>query len=151
MTVSNAGYLVTRLRSRSDKYVEEVRAAVRDNANLVYVKARQFSQRRFFSLAQLRKMGHPYAVRNPRPPVRAHIINRQSGALYGAWRVNVKKNPDGITCTVMNTAPWAKYMLGTKKMIARPILDEAVARTKAERDRNLHNARRRGYYRETGK
>ena len=150
MIVTNAGRLGERLRGSSEKYVHEVREAIRGNAEILRKKARQFSQRRFYSLAQLRKMGHPYATRHPRPPIQAHIINKQSGRLYDSWRINIKPNPDGMTATVFNTAPYSKYMMGTRYMIPRPILDEALERTKAERRRNLHNARRRGYYRITG-
>lgn len=150
--VTNAGKLAQQQRARSQKYAQEVQAAVRQNAEVLKRKAMQFSQRQFFSLKALRKMGHPYAVRDPRPPVQAHIINKQSGDLYGKWRINVKKNSDGMTATVMNTSEHAKYMMGGPKsrMIPRPILDEAMKRTQDERRRNLRNARRRGYYRLTG-
>ena len=151
--VTNAGNLSGRMKSQSAKYVAEVKQAQKDNAALVLQKVKQFSAQRFFSLPQLRSMGHPYAVRDPRPPVKPHIINRQSGAFYGAWHLRVLSNAQGVFASVYNSAPWARYMVGggKSKMIARPILDEALRRTQAQRDRNLRNARRRGYYRVAGK
>ena len=150
---TNAGVLAGRLRVRSEQYVEEVRAAQVANGDLLLKKVKQFTQRRFVSTQQLRKLGHPYAKRDPRPPVRAHILNKQAGLLYSSWKVNVRRYPDGATVSVVNTAPYAKYMTaeGTTKMIGRPIFDEALKRTQEQRQRNLHNARRRGYYRVAGR
>lgn len=145
--VTNAGNLSGRMKAQTEKYVEEVREAQVQNAKLVMEKAKQFSNQRFFSLQQLRKMGHPYAKRDPRPPVKAHIINRQSGTFYASWQMRVLKNSEGIYASVYNSAPWARYMVGTKKMIARPILDEALFRTQDRRRKNLQNARKRGLYR----
>lgn len=148
---TNAGNLAKRLRARSQKYVREVKEAQVQNADLLLQKAKQFSQQRFFSLGQLKAMGHPYAKRDPRPPVRPHIINRQGGQFYQSWKRQVRQFGDGVTATVYNTAPHSRYMLGTKLMIERPVLDEAERRTQAARARNLRNARRRGYYRVAGR
>lgn len=146
MLVTNAGNLAARQRRRSVQYIKEIEQANRENAEVLRRKAAQFSQRQFFSTKQLAEMDHPYAVRAPRPPVRAHIINRQSGTFHKSWRVStVRTGTDRVVSTVYNTAPWSKYMMGTKYMIARPILDEAMARTKTERDRNIKRARDRAY------
>jgi len=148
MITTNAGNLAVRQRARSALYIEEVEKACRQNAEVVKKKAQQFSQRRFFSLEDLRRMGHPYAVRAPHPPVAAHILSRQSGKLYGMWKVSVvKTDPNRVVYTVYNRAPYAKYMMGTTKMIPRPILDEALTRTKDERARNIKRARDRAYQR----
>lgn len=152
MIVTNAGNLAARQRRRSEKYIAEVQEANAQNAGVLMKKAKQFSQRQFVSTAQLRRMGHPYAVRDPRPPVRAHIINRQNGLLYQSWRTsNVRTGTDKTVATVYNTAPYSRYMMGTTKMIARPILSEAMSRTRVERERNINNARRRAYYAATGR
>jgi len=150
---TNAGELAARLRARSEQYAREVRAANEQNANLVMRKARQFTAQRFFSLADLRRMGHPYAKRRPFPPVRPHILNRQNGEVHRAWLVRVRRYADGSTASVVNTAPYAKYMTaeGTTKMIGRPVLEEALERTRGERASNMRRARRRGYYRVTGR
>lgn len=150
---TTAGVLAGRLRVQSQQYVKEVRAAQVTNGELLLRKVKQFTNQRFYSTAQLRRMGHPYATRAPRPPVKPHILNRQNGLLYQSWKVNVRNYPDGATVSVVNTAPYAVYMTaaGTTKMIGRPVLDEALRRTQEERTRNLRNARRRGYYRVTGR
>ena len=151
--VTNAGNLSARTRARSRLYAEQIVQAQIDNAKLVETKAKQFSQTRYFSLPQLRRMGHPYAKRAPAPPVRPHVINRQSGKFYQSFKRAVIRNADGVYTSVYNTAPWARYLqaAGTKKMIGRPVMEEALARTKAQRDRNLANARRRGYRERTGR
>ncbi len=150
---TTAGVLAARLRVKSEQYVKEVRAAQAENGTVLMRKARQFTAQRFYSTKQLRRMGHPYAKRAPRPPVKPHILNRQNGLLHQSWKVNTRRYSDGVTVSVVNMAPYAKYMTadGTTKMIGRPVLEEALKRTKDERTRNLRNARRRGYYRVTGK
>jgi len=148
---TNAESLAVKMRRRSGLYVDAVRNAIRENAETVKRQAENFSRARYYSLAQLRQMGHPYARRAPHPPKPAHIINRQSGAFRAGFKVAYRPNIDGATATVYNVVPYAKFMLGTRYMIARPVLDEAIRRTKAERDRNIKNARRRAYYRVTGR
>ena len=135
------------MERRAERYVEEVNEAVRDNTKLVYKKARQFSQRRFASLADLRRAGHPYARLHPgRLPVAAHIINKQLGKFHRSWRWNFivggNMNAKG---TIWNAAKYAKFMLGTKYMIERPVLKEALKRTESERDQNIKVARGRAY------
>lgn len=149
--MSNALRLANTMRRRTKSYVREIGEAVKQNARTVEKKAKQFSQRRFFSTKQLRQMGHPYAVRNPRPPIAPHIISRQSGKFHREWRMTHGKTKDGVFATVYNRAPYARYMRGTRFMIPRDILGEALRRTKAERDANVKRARRRGYYRLTGR
>lgn len=150
---TNAGNLAARMRHRSKLYPQQITEAQRQNADELLAKAKQFSNRRHYSLEQLRQMGHPYAKRNPRPPVAAHIINKQSGAVYAGWHRQVRRNSDGATATVYNTAPHSGYLLsGPKsKMIRRPIMEEALRRTQAQRERNLRNARRRGLRARTGR
>ena len=146
---TNAGNLAARMRRRSGKYVAEIRQATRENAETVKRQAQNFSRARYYSLKQLAQMGHPYAVAHPSPPKPAHIINRQSDALNGAWKTAYRLNSDGATATVYNIAPHSKYMMGTKTMIPRPILDEALKRTKRARDLNIKRARDRAYRRST--
>jgi len=148
---SNAKQLSARIERRSAWYVKEIQEATKENGELVRKRARTFTARRYFSLKQLREMGHPYAKRAPRPPVAAHIINRQTGEIHRRWTLTHRRTVDGILVWVTNQAKHAKYMLGTTKMIVRPVLEEAVKRTKPQRDRNIRNARRRVYYRVTGK
>ena len=146
---TNAGNLAARMRRRSGKYVAEIRQATRENAETVKRQAQNFSRARYYSLKQLAQMGHPYAVAHPSPPKPAYIVNRQSAAFHGAWRTAYRPNSDGATATVYNIAPHSKYMTGGKRstMIPRPILDEALKRTKRARDLNIKRARDRAYRR----
>jgi hypothetical protein len=144
---TNAGNLAARMRRRSKKYVAAIREATRENAHVLMKQAQNFSRARYYSLKQLAQMGHPYAAAHPAPPKPAHLINRQSGVLHGAWKVSYRPNRDGATATVYNVAPHSRYMMGTRLMIPRPILDEALKRTKAARDRNINRARDRAYRR----
>lgn len=146
MITSNANRLAAGMERRSDNYLKEVREAVKKNTKVVYTKARQFSQRRFASIADLRRMGHPYSRLRPgRLPVAAHIINRQLGKFHRSWHWNFIVGNDLFKGTVWNAAKYAKFMLGTKYMIERPVLQEALKRTKSERDQNIKVARGKGY------
>ena len=143
MITTNASKLADTMHRRS-KYPAHIAQAMKKNAAVVEKKAKQFTQRRFYSLETLRRMGHPYARRAPNPPVKPHIINRQSGAVHAGWRTHYQRTRDGARATVSNGAAHAKFLRGTRVMIARPVLEEAIKRTKRERDRNVRNARRRG-------
>lgn len=89
-----------------------------------------------YSLAKLRRMGHPYAKRHMTPKGRRAkrrgtpaipygdptIINAQSGTFRGAWRVGVGMNRDQILVRAENRSRAADYLeFGTKRMIARPL------------------------------
>ena len=150
MITSNADKLAVGIQRRSEKYLKEVGEAVKENTRLVYKKARQFSNREFYTLKRLREMGHPFAALHPNPAVAAHAISKRVGRFYRAWHWNFIHFGDGVKGTIWNKSFVAKFMLGTKKMVKRPILEEAISRTKTDRDRNVKNARRRGYYRLTG-
>jgi len=146
MITSNAKRLAVGMEWRSENYLKEVSAAIKKNTKVVYTKARQFSQQRFASLADLRRMGHPYAAKHPgRLPVAAHIINKQLGLFHRSWHWNFIVGNNMSKGTIWNAAKYAKFMLGTKYMIERPVLKEALKRTKSECDQNIKVARGRGY------
>jgi len=164
----------------SRRYPAEIKKACEQNAREIIKKARQFGGRRYKSLSELAKMGHPYARRHevarqkrqrlrtarqalraqgrstahlvypggqpatPKLPAAPHIINRQSGKFQEGWRLRTWRRGDRITYDVENTVPYAKRLRGTKYMIERPVLEEAVARTDGLRRRNLERARERG-------
>ena len=144
---SNARNLAVKLRRRSKKYASEITEATRENAETVRKQAYNFSRNRYYSLKQLRQMGHPYSRRVAAPPKPAHLINRQGGQFRAGWQLRWTRTKDGAVATVYNRAPHAQYMMGTRYMIPRPILDEAMKRTKRERDRNIKRARDRTYQR----
>ncbi len=146
MITSNANRLAVGMERRGENYLREVHGALKKNTKVVYTKARQFSQRRFASLADLRRAGHPYARLRPgRLPVAAHIINKQLGLFHRSWHWNFIVGNNMSKGTIWNAAKHAKFMLGTKYMIERPVLKEALKRTKSERDQNMKAARGKAY------
>lgn len=94
------------------------------------------------SSAALAKADHPYSRRRPQrskyPP---QIINKQTGKFQGAWRI-VRPRVVGktIVTRLHNTDPKAKFMAGTKLMIARPIAREIRKRIANRRVRRLKTA-----------
>jgi hypothetical protein len=100
-------------------------------------EAKKLSVKRYASLEELRRRGHPYAKRHfkgrfrgglPAPPF---VINNQGGDLNRSWRSRVVVIAGNAVGTVYNIALHARYMMGTKKMIARPILTEAMRRVRS--------------------
>jgi hypothetical protein len=68
-----------------------------------------------------------YKAKHQMPlPKPAYYINRHTGKFYRSWHWNLAVWWGGVQGTVWNAAPYSPYMLGTKKMILRPILEEAV-------------------------
>ena len=146
MITSNANRLAATMQRRGPNYLKEVNAALKRNSKLVYTKSRQFSQRQFASAADLAAAGHPYARLHPgRLPVAAHIINKQLGKFHRSWHWNFIVTPNKAQGTIWNAADYAKFMYGTKYMIERPVLKEALKRTQQERDQNMKAARGRAY------
>jgi hypothetical protein len=125
----------------------EVEGAMQDCADMVLRKAQEYSSNRYFSLRELRKMGHPYAVRYG--PASAGIpdflVNYQSGRFWGSWQAAIlRRSGTDYEISVTNTAPWATYLItGTKKMRQRPIIEAAFEATKEERDARLAQAVRK--------
>lgn len=77
-----------------------------------------------YSLAMLAAMGHPYARRDPNPPMggEAGIINVQTGEFRGAWQTSGPRRMLGaIRSQIVNRSSQARWMHGTKFMIERPV------------------------------
>lgn len=148
MIASNADKCALTIEVAAQRVPDRVVEALKDNAKLIFQKSKQFTQRRFHSLEDLRKMGHPYAKRHPHPPIQPHIINRQTGNLHRNWRWNWSRTPDGAVATVFNNAfnaPFMRDERGTLTMIARPVRAEAIRRTKSFREANMRKALRGGF------
>jgi hypothetical protein len=93
-----------------------------------------------FKLSTLKKMGHPYATRNPRPPLSAGVINTQSGAFRGNWRPTSSAwSSDELTNRLVNSDPVSEYMSGTSLMISRPIVERVEQRIAADREQRLED------------
>ena len=157
--------LVARLLSYTDLYLKEVSDANFRNGMLIYDLVRSYSAQEFFTMNELRLMGHPYRRLGIElddkkragylkgdvglPP---YIVNRHSrttvetAGFYDSWTVTRREEKSAkgqISILIVNTAPYGKYFnaKGTKKMIGRPILEQALEKTKDERRYNLNMAR----------
>ena len=139
---SNAGALAARLRRKASSFIPLQVGAMRAATNDVLHEARRLSGRTYATTAKLRAMGHPYARAGrgggfgrrlrggaglPAPPF---VLNLQTGRLHGLWRTLVRRGMGVVTGTVYNLAAYSRFMRGTRKMIERPILQEALRRHK---------------------
>jgi len=88
----------------------------------------------------LRKMGHPYATRSPQTPVDPSIVNDQGGGVRRGWRKAGPRFQNGAyRGSVTNSDPNAQFLLGTKRMVKRPI-DTYVAGVMRPKFRNRMRA-----------
>lgn len=79
-----------------------------------------------YTTARLEELGHPYATRRPNPPQDPAIVNYQTGQFYRSWRIiEPRKSGNALRSRLVNEEPYARYLLqGTRRMIARPILQK---------------------------
>lgn len=91
------------------------------SAQEALAEGRARSTTQHYSLAQLRRMGHPYAKRRPRPPMYVGIINRQSGKFVAGWESDTFESFGSIVSRVRNRSEHARFMLGKGFMVERPI------------------------------
>lgn len=90
------------------------------------------------STAALRAAGHPYGRRTRNVNYEAAIINAQSGRFRAAWATTAPRLTGGaVICSVVNGSPEAKFMAGTKNMVARPIADAVKAAIHPRRRQRL--------------
>jgi hypothetical protein len=121
-------------------------------------QAKKLTSRRFASLQELRRMGHPYAKRIWQPrggkarfqpgqsglPAPAYYINRQSGVVHASWRRRVQTETNAIAIYLWNEAAWFIHLhFGTKFMIARPTMATAAKFQRKKLDDLMAAARRR--------
>jgi hypothetical protein len=92
---------------------------------------------------QLARAGHPYARRAPNSSYDPATINAQTGKFRASW---VKSGPvsggGSLRSSVVNTDPVAKYMMGTRRMVARRLDTAVAARMKPVRMARLRAAMR---------
>lgn len=128
------------IRRKAEAMAREVRNAERQAAREALSEARALSSGPL-TRGALRRLGHPYARRAPRPPLPAHVVNVQSGRFRRAWRIA----GTGDRLALVNTSAVARFLArGTRRMIARPIAAAIAARVRAKRLRRLQEAARRG-------
>jgi hypothetical protein len=105
-----------------------------------------------YTLKELAKMGHPYAVRHGgkrkakaanAPYLAPQIVNAQSGAFRRDWISTLGSFGDdgNLKSTLENDNPVAGYLdAGTKVMVRRPIKEEIMKRTAPQYRRNVEMA-----------
>jgi hypothetical protein len=121
--------------------IRDLMAAEKEAAELALKFAREFSSGRISS-DTLRVMGHPYATRAPRPPMDPAIINEQSGRFLRSWKiVGPRRTSVGLRTKLVNRCPYAIYLWkGTRRMIARPILERVREKLLPYRERFIKAA-----------
>lgn len=125
-------------KRRITNFIPAIRNAEEEAGKKAVQRAYQLSQGSFSTQA-LRKLGNPYKIAGS-PPFDPAIINRQTGLFAGSWRYMVVPTTDGTELRVFNIAPYSIYMLGTVKMIARPILDAIQQKERESRLQRLRLA-----------
>ena len=133
--------LATRLRAAGPKISAALLAAEAITVKEAMQAATRLSSGGY-SLAQLRAAGHPYARRAPDPSFDAAIINMQSGEFLNAWRSAGPYRVGGVVKSkIVNNSRPAKYMSGTKTMIARPIDKAILAAVSPDRKKRIARIR----------
>ena len=104
-----------------------------------------------FSLAQLRRLGHPYAVRNAGLfSFAPAVVNLQSGEFRRAWQADAPKVSDSgtrVTARLSNQSGVADYLqYGTQFMVPRPIKQAVEAKARERLAKELALAERRAEY-----
>lgn len=120
--MSKFGDAITRKIAALEREVIAAENASADEALKLFTKLSSGG----ISTKRLRLMGHPYARRAPQS-LDPSVINAQSGKFRDSWKkTSARMMGRDLSTSVVNTDKTAKYMLGTNRMIARPI-DQAVA------------------------
>jgi hypothetical protein len=102
-------------------------------------------------LATMRRMGHPYSRRRPQiTGMAAGIINVQRGRFRGSWRFRIARAGDKMHLVLYNASPEARFLppnvkyQGRSRMVVRPIYRRVLNETRAERNRAIKRAIRKG-------
>jgi hypothetical protein len=132
---------VIRLRKMKTDLKRELRNAEKENLKDGLQIAKVYSTGTY-SLETLRKMGHPYAKRHPRPPADPGIINYQSGLFKRSWKKTLGTwSGNKLHSEIRNNAPYAGFLdKGTDLMIRRPIRDRVIKALAPRRMIRLHKA-----------
>jgi hypothetical protein len=155
---SNANVVAREWMARSRRVMPAYRQAATRFGKEWLDQAHKYTMRRYASLAELRRMGHPYAKRIWKPrggkarfqkgqsglPAPAYYINRQSGTVNRSWQRRVQTEANVIAIYLWNEAAWFIHLhFGTKFMIARPMMATAAKVQRKKLDELLAAARRR--------
>ncbi len=97
------------------------------------------------TLSRLRQLGHPYGIGarsgggkrrglgriqgNRAGISNINVVNQQSGELAGSWDTELKRDGDGVTLSLTNSAPESAFVaFGTVKMKAHGPFEKALRR-----------------------
>lgn len=94
------------------------------------------------SLADLRKLGHPYSLRAPQPGLfPSQFVNRQGGLFIADWQNPTQVTVGGVLYTsVINVDPVVEFLEGTSKMVSRPIGSQVISDLRVLRRKRLQAA-----------
>jgi len=99
-----------------------------------------------FKLRQLRKMGHPYSTKDPRPPLPTAIVNEQTGEYKDSWEVEMFYGFGDTFGELRNTSPNAHFLEGgTERMIAHSPFEILEKKMEPVRQRNIQQALERAF------
>lgn len=134
----------------ASKYMEQMPLdLVEDVGRIFFDKCVEYSSIQYFSLQQLRDMGHPYSIDRGEGAagIPDYIINVQSGDYLRNWDMRVSREGDTATVEVINTSEHAAYLSGQprprSRMRVRPIQQAAFEHTYDERNRALDRIKAR--------
>lgn len=133
--VTNAGHLAARKRILAGQTEERFRRAADSEKRKMLFLAQSLSGGRL-TKKDLRRLGHPYAVRLPvdSAPTPDFIINRQRGDFARGWKARAQRTSKGWTVTLWNDSPESAFLMGgpKSKMRARRIMQEILRRTQSD-------------------
>jgi len=142
---TNSQALSVRFRQRAVALTHAVLAAEHANAQAAYRQAQRLSSgsvpSSYLRQAARARGAGLYSRRSPAPPGDPAIINAQTSRLKRSWRYYVAWKSDGSQVTLWNTAPYAKAMRGTARMMSRPILERVMQLERMPRLERLRRAR----------
>ena len=154
---TNAAQIAQRNRKRARAFVRYHREALHESEGSIHWTAQGLSlgdtPTETLS-APPPGLNNPYGYgrynrRGPRGPIpnggNAAIINKQTGTFATSWDANGFFTPQRMIIVLWNSAPYSAAMLGTDRMIHRPII-EAIHRIEDPRFfQRFREAQRRAY------
>ena len=152
----NAAYLAQKNHWKASRMEEAMHQSNMENARMLKQAGKEISSITDHSLDDLRRMGHPYAVRRPRPPHEAHIIHHQTGGRWlnfrAGWRATTKRSGGNFELRFTNVSPVAAFLeFGTKFMIKRGPINWVIANNWEAMQRNHRRQYRKVLHAETGR
>lgn len=139
MTPAAAAKQIRRLKKRLEKEIDHAEEMAQRYA---LRQAKSLSRGRVKSSSMIKT--RPFARRHPAPLLPAHIINLQTGLFITRWRTKVQQpslfSGGSQERVVLNDAPYADFMRGTRLMHRRPIDDVVRDRWSKERTRRIERS-----------